>query len=228
MRLAKYLAACGEGSRRACEAVISAGRVSVNGAVAISPAIDVDPQKDVVLIDGRRAEPRAKVYYAVNKPTGYTSSRDDKHAEFLVTELVPADPPVWPAGRLDRETSGLIVLTNDGDLTQRLTHPSFEKEKEYMLTTDSAFTLDQLGEARAGVVLDDGDFAPDLIEPAGGGAYRIVVHEGRKRLIRRFAAYFGKGVRRLERVRISRLTLQGIEPGEYRKLSKDEANSLIC
>lgn len=227
MRLAKFLAACGLGSRRTCEKLIADGKVKVNGAKIESPATDINPEKDIVELNGHQVAEREKVYYAVNKPTGYTCSREDRHADYLVNELVPADPPVWPAGRLDKETSGLIILTNDGDLTQRLTHPSYEKEKEYILTTDSAFTLDELSEARAGVILDDGYFAPDRIEPAGGKSYRIVVHEGRKRLIRRFAAYFGKRARQLERIRIAGLELTGIETGEYRILSKDEAASLV-
>lgn len=227
MRLAKYLAAGGVGSRRACEKAIAAGRVSVNGTVIDRPATDIDPASDIVQLDGRQVKQKEKAYYAVNKPAGYTCSRDDTHAEHLVTELVPSDPPVWPVGRLDRETSGLIILTNDGDLTQRLTHPSYEKEKEYVLTTDSAFTRDEIAEARAGVVLDDGNFVPDQITPAGGKSYRIVIHEGRKRLIRRFAAYFGKRVRQLQRIRIAKLELAGIASGEYRVLTPEEALSLL-
>lgn len=226
MRLAKYLASCGLGSRRKCERLVEEGRVFVNGKPADRPATNIDQTVDIVTFDGGVVKPKEKVYYAVNKPAGYTCSRDDQHADRLVTKLVPKDPPVWPVGRLDRETSGLILLTNDGELTQRLTHPSYEKEKEYLLTTDSPFSRDEFGEAKAGVTLDDGLLKPDLIEPAGGKTYRVVIHEGRKRLIRRFAAYFGKNVRKLERIRIAGLELGDLEEGDYRTLSDEEASAL--
>ncbi|MFA5866416.1 MAG: pseudouridine synthase [Actinomycetota bacterium] len=227
MRLAKYLASCGLGSRRDCEKLIEQGRVSVNGQTALTPATNIDQAVDKVTFDGVVVAPKGKIYYAVNKPAGYTSSRDDKHADRLVTRLVPNDPPVWPVGRLDRDTSGLILLTNDGELTQRLTHPSYGKEKEYLLTTDTAFSNDELSEARAGVVLEDGLLKPDFIEPAGGKNYRVVIHEGRKRVVRRFAAYFGKSVRRLERIRIAGLKLDDLEEGDYRSLTAEETSSLL-
>jgi 23S rRNA pseudouridine2605 synthase len=172
--------------------MIEQGLVAVNGAMVKKPATEIDPAKDKVTAEGRPIEVRERVYYIIYKPKGYTSSRGDKHADKLVTELVPDDPPVWPVGRLDRDTTGLLMLTNDGDLTQRLTHPSYRKEKEYLLSTDTRFSDDELSEARAGVPLVDGMFIPDLIEPAGGKSYRVIIHEGRNRLLRRFAAYFGK------------------------------------
>lgn len=227
MRLAKYLASCGLGSRRDCENLIAQGRVSVNGKPVTASAINVDQGADKVRVDGAVVTPKEKVYYAVNKPAGYTCSRDDKHADRLVTQLAPKDPPVWPVGRLDRETSGLILLSNDGELTQRLTHPSFEKEKEYLLTTDSLFSQDELAEAKAGVILEDGSFKPDLIETAGGKTYRVIIHEGRKRVIRRFAAYFGKNVRGLKRTRVAGLALGDLEEGDYRSLTREETAALL-
>ncbi len=228
MRLAKYLAACGLGSRRDCENLIEQGGVSVNGKPVTAPATNVEQGIDTVTVNGAVVEPREKVYYAVNKPAGYTCSRDDKHADRLVTQLVPKDPPVWPVGRLDRETSGLILLTNDGELTQRLTHPSYEKEKEYLLTTDSPFSKDELAEARAGVTLEDGLLKPDVIESAGGKTYRVIIHEGRKRVVRRFAAYFGKSVRGLERIRLAGLGLGDLEEGDYRSLTAEETSALLA
>jgi 23S rRNA pseudouridine2605 synthase len=226
MRLAKYLAAAGHGSRRACEEIVRRGVVKVNAEVILDPAFGVDPEQDAVTVKNVPAMPREHVYYALHKPIGYTSSRGDKHAERLVTELVPADPPVWPVGRLDRDTSGLLIMTNDGALTQTLTHPSYAKEKEYLLTTDTRFTLDQLAEARAGVVLADGPLAPDRIEEAGGKTYRIVIHEGRKRVVRRFAAYFGKKTIKLVRVRIDGLELDDLPDGDYRILTPSEIAAL--
>lgn len=226
MRLGKFLASCGRGSRRACESVVQSGVVAVNGDVKTDPAFDVDPGVDNVTVGGQPAVPRELVYYALHKPVGYTSSRDDKHAEHLVTELVPVDPPVWPVGRLDRNTSGLLIMTNDGRLTQRLTHPSFEKEKEYLLTTDTLFSPDQAAEARAGVVLEDGPLVPDLFEAAGGKTYRLVIHEGRKRIVRRFAASFGKKTTKLVRTRIGALRLDELPEGDYRQLTSDEVMAL--
>lgn len=226
MRLAKYLAAAGLGSRRSCEKLVASGVVAVNGSAVTDPAFGVDPDSDTITVEGRPAVPREHVYYALNKPVGYTSSREDKHAEQLVTQLVPSDPPVWPVGRLDRDTSGLLLMTNDGALTQTLTHPSFAKEKEYLLTTDTHFTPDQMAEARAGVVLADGPLVPDAFQPAGGKTTRIVIHEGRKRVVRRFAAYFGKKTIRLVRVRIGDLALGDLEEGDYRVLTAAEIASL--
>jgi 23S rRNA pseudouridine2605 synthase len=207
--------------------LVEAGRVSVNGKLAAGPATNIEPEIDTVTLDGTVVEQKEKVYYAVNKPGGYTCSRDDIHADRLITSLVPKDPPVWPVGRLDRDTNGLILLTNDGELTQKLTHPSYGKEKEYLLTVDSPFSPDQFGEARAGVVLADGFLQPDHFEPAGGKTYRIVIHEGRKRVIRRFAAYFGKNVRRLERIRLAGIKLDDLEEGGYRQLSSAEISELL-
>ncbi len=224
MRLAKYLAACGLGSRRRCERIIDDGHVTVNGERIISAATNVDPDCDEVAVRGTLVKPLEHVYYATNKPAGYICSRDDRHAKLLVTGLVPADPPVWPVGRLDRDTTGLIILTNDGELTQVLTHPSFQKEKEYLLTTDTYFTPDQMSEARAGVPLEDGMLVPDAFESAGGKTYRIVIHEGRKRIIRRFAAYFGKKTAKLARTRIGGVDLGDLPLGDYRPLTEDEVN----
>ncbi len=227
MRLAKYLASCGRGSRRACEQIVRSGVVAVNGEIITDPAHNVDPEADKVTVNGEEAAPRELVYYALHKPVGYTCSREDKHAAHLVTELVPADPPVWPVGRLDRDTSGLLVMTNDGRLTQQLTHPSFEKAKEYLLTTDTGFTPDQAAEARAGVVLADGPLVPDRFEPAGGKTYRIVIHEGRKRVVRRFAAYFGKKTTYLARTRIGSLELGELPEGGFRVLTSAEVEGLV-
>jgi 23S rRNA pseudouridine2605 synthase len=220
------MASCGIASRRGCERIIDDGHVTVNGEKVADPAMDVDPDKDEVLVKGIPAKPSELVYYALNKPAGYTCSRDDKHAKLLVNQLVPAHPPVWSVGRLDRDTSGLIVMTNDGALTQILTHPSYEKEKEYLLTTDTRFTDDQISEARAGVPLEDGMIVPEAFDPVGGKTYRIVVHEGRNRLIRRFAAYFGKKTTKLSRTRIAGLDIGELESGDYRPLTPEELKSL--
>lgn len=225
MRIAKYLAASGLGSRRKCEELVAQGRVRINGTIVGSPAEKVDPDSDVVEFDGKKVSPQRLVCYALNKPVGYTTSTKDAHAEKLVTELVPAEPPVWPAGRLDKETSGLLIMTNDGVLTQRLTHPSFEKEKEYIVTTDRDLSEFEVGRIQRGVVLEDGPVRPDLFEQAGERTYRIVIHEGRKRIIRRLFASFKTRVDKLERIRVGRITLDDLKPGRSRELTKTEIES---
>lgn len=220
------MASCGIASRRGSERIIDDGHVTVNGVRVMDPALDVDPDKDEVLVGGEPAKPTELVYYALNKPVGYTSSREDKHAKLLVNELVPSRPPVWSVGRLDRDTSGLLIMTNDGALTQILTHPSYEKEKEYLLTTDTHFTDDQASEARAGVPLEDGMIIPEAFEPVGGKTYRVVIHEGRNRIIRRFAAYFGKKTTKLSRTRVAGIELGDLESGDYRVLTPAEIKTL--
>jgi len=226
MRLAKYLASCGLGSRRSCEDLIKAGEVELNGQFVTRVESDIDTENDKVLYRGGRIVPKKLVYYLLNKPSGYTSSRQDIHAKLLINDLIPKNPPVWPIGRLDRETSGLIILTNDGELTQKLTHPKFEKEKEYVINTDAILNKNEVEKIKAGVILDDGLIRPDLFEMNKDGSYRIVIHEGRKRIIRRLIAYFGKKVIRLKRVRIDSLELNDLRDGEYRILSDREISLL--
>ena len=226
MVIAKYLAACGLGSRRACEPLIKDGRVSVNGETITDLAIRIDPVVDEVAFDGKTVKQRELVYYLLNKPVGYTCSRSDTHADKLVTELVPGNPPVWPVGRLDRETTGLIILTNDGDLTQALTHPSRLKRKEYILQTDRPLSAEQVLQAQTRVILEDGPLSPDELEVLETGRYRIAIHEGRKRIIRRLAAFFGRRVVSLERTAVDTLRLSDLKPGRYRELTGTEVATL--
>jgi len=226
MRLAKYLAACGLGSRRSCEKLISDGHVFVNEKVVVDVATEVEPNKDVVILNGRVVEKKPLVYYLLNKPIGYTTSRADSHAEHLITDLLPKEPPVWPVGRLDKNTSGLIILTNDGDLTQSLTHPKYMKEKEYLLETNEELSTDNLENIRGGVLLADGFIKPDLFIRMNNRKYKIVLHEGRNRIVRRLIAHFGKKVVLLERVRVASVSLGGLQSGKFRKLSKEEVMEL--
>ncbi len=198
----------------------------INGKPVESPAAKVEPEVDVVEVDGKRLEPQRLVYFLLNKPVGYTTSTSDPHAEKLVTELVPGDPLIWPAGRLDKDTSGLLIMTNDGAFTQRLTHPSFEKEKEYVVTIDLPLSGQDLDRMRKGVVLEDGPVKPDIVEQESEKIYRIVVHEGRKRIIRRLIGHFKRRVERLERIRIGDIKLEGVKNGAYRKLTEKEIESV--
>jgi pseudouridine synthase len=226
IRIAKYLAMCGLGSRRKSEEYVAQGRVEINREKVMSPTEKVDPKIDTVKVDGRTVKPKHFVYYAVNKPAGYTTSTQDAHADQLVTELVPGDPPVWPAGRLDKDTTGLLIMTNDGGFTQCLTHPSFMKEKEYLITTDKPLSASDLDRIRKGIVLDDGPVKPDLFKRIDENRYRIVIHEGRKRIVRRLIAHFKRQVKELIRIRIGELELDALKTGEYRKLTDREIQSL--
>lgn len=226
MRIARYLSVCGLGSRRACESLVKDSRVSINGNIVTDLATRIDPAADEVTVDDEPVTPRELVYYLLNKPTGYTCSRSDAHAEKLVTELVPSDPPVWPVGRLDRETTGLIILTNDGELTQRLTHPSRLKRKEYILQTDRPLSAEQVLKAQTGIILEDGPVSPDEFEVLKPGLYRIAIHEGRKRILRRLAAFFGRKVVSLERTALDVLRLDDLKPGHNRELTGTEIAAL--
>lgn len=225
VRIAKYLASCGLGSRRKCEELVSAGRVSVNGVQINTPATGVE-DGNTVMVDGKEVRPMTLVYYLLNKPAGYTSTVADAHAKRLITELVPAKPPVWPVGRLDRETSGLIIMTNDGELTQRLTHPSFAKSKTYIATVDRPLSDRQLHELAGGIVLEDGPVRPDKLKPLTGGNYEVTIHEGRNRLVRRMFEHFDRRVMSLDRTTMGSLTAGKLQPGEYRELTTAEIERL--
>ncbi len=231
MRLAKHLAHAGVASRRAAEALISEGRVVVDGEVVTDPARDVGEATHVE-VDGRAlagAEPR--VVYVVNKPLGVVSTAQDTHGRPTVVELVddadPTHPRLYPVGRLDADSSGLILLTNDGELANRLTHPRYEVPKTYRARVGGGRVGDDAVRAlRRGVVLDDGPtavarvrlLAPDLVE--------LTIHEGRNRQVRRMCEAVGHPVLALERVAFGPLRLEGLAPGAYRRLSEAEVERL--
>jgi 23S rRNA pseudouridine2605 synthase len=227
MRIAKYLASCGLGSRRFCEELILSGRVKINKKQITTPALNIDPETDVVSVNDALVKPKELVYYLLNKPIGYTSSRFDEHAKKIITDLLPQEPPIWPVGRLDKDTSGLIILTNDGDLTNRLTHPKYQKEKEYLITLDLPLEKGEIEKIKNGVELEDGWIKADSFEVLSEKKYRIIIHEGRNRLIRRLINSFGKEVVSLERLRLGPLTLGDLGVGRYRDLTKSEISELI-
>jgi len=224
MRIAKYLAKSGLGARRKSELYVKNQEITVNDTLVTDLSYDVS-DKDEVRIKGELVKPLPLVYYALNKPSGYTCSLGDKHAKRLISELVPNEPPVWPVGRLDRETSGLIILTNDGDLAYRLTHPKFEKEKEYEVVLDKPLTDNELRELKTGITLEDGEIRPDSLV-YDGQKYLITIHSGKKRLVRRMFGYFNRTVTGLVRIRIGRLHLNKLKPGEWRELNEKEMELL--
>jgi len=231
MRLAKHLAHCGVASRRAAEALIAQGRVSVEGQVVTDPARDVQEHSRVTL-DGRPlAGPERRVVYALHKPVGVVSTARDTHGRRTVVELVPANGlRLYPVGRLDIDSSGLILLTNDGALANRLTHPRFQVDKAYRVRLRGGPVTEQaLRRLRSGVALEDGITAPARVRRVGGPGSDVIeltIREGRNRQVRRMCEAVGHPVRALQRVRFGPLRLNGLESGAHRRLSGAEVERL--
>ena len=225
-RLQKALARAGLGSRRACEELIADERVAVNGVVA-TLGDRVDPEVDEVVVDGAVVGVRpGLVHYVLNKPAGVVTTADDPQGRPTVVDLVPAEPRVHPVGRLDLDTEGLLILTNEGELTHRLTHPSFGVDKEYLAELDSNPPRAALRRLREGVDLSDGRTAPARVSLVGDRLLRITIHEGRNRQIRRMCEAVGHPVERLVRVRIGPLRDAQLAPGEWRTLTDSEVRAL--
>jgi 23S rRNA pseudouridine2605 synthase len=228
MRLAKYLAHAGVASRRAAEKLIADGRVTVDAEQVTDPARDVGEQS-LVSVDGRPlpgAEPR--VVYALHKPVGVLSTASDTHGRPTVVELVPSGGlRLYPVGRLDADSSGLILLTNDGELANRLTHPSFEVPKTYRARLGGgplgAQTLQAL---REGVPLDGSPTAPARVRRVRGSLIEVTIHEGRNRQVRRMCEAVGHPVLELQRIAFGPLRLGGLEPGAFRRLGAREVERL--
>jgi 23S rRNA pseudouridine2605 synthase len=225
-KLQKVLAAAGVASRRVCEELIMNGRVRVNGEVA-GVGARVDPEVDVLEVDGALVSTRTDlVHYLLHKPVGVVTTVKDTHGRPTVVDLVPAAPRVFPVGRLDVDTEGLLLLTNDGELTHRLTHPSHGVEKEYLAEVTGTPSRGALRQLREGVELDDGRTAPAKASAVAPGVLRIVVHEGRNRQVRRMCEAIGHPVTRLIRTRIGPLTDTTLGAGEWRALTPDEVAAL--
>jgi pseudouridine synthase len=230
-RLQRLLARAGYGSRRACEELIVEGRVTLNGNVAILGDRG-DPSKDEVRVDGLEVnlDPNVR-YLAVHKPAGVVTTMHDPQGRPDMREYLPPDGPrVFPVGRLDRDSEGLLLLTNDGDLANGLTHPRYGVEKEYLAEVEGLPTPRHVGLLRRGVELDDGPASAANAWVAGRsgdrGAIRVVMTEGRKREVRRLLAAVGLPVVRLVRVRIGPVRLGTLGPGERRELTLDEVVAL--
>jgi 23S rRNA pseudouridine2605 synthase len=225
-RLQKVLAQAGIGSRRHCEELIADGIVTVNGRMA-TLGDKVDAATDRIEIDGVPIGTRpGLVYFLLNKPAGVVTSAGDPHGRRSVTDLVPVEPRVFPVGRLDQDTEGLLVLTNDGELTHRLTHPSFGVEKEYVAEVEGRPSRGALRRLREGVELDDGMTAPAKATLVEANVLRITIHEGRNRQVRRMCESVGHPVVRLVRIRIGPITDRQLAPGEWRPLTTDEVRAL--
>jgi 23S rRNA pseudouridine2605 synthase len=225
-RLQKVLALRGWGSRRVCEELIAAGRVTVNGEVAVLGR-RVEIETDTVEVDGVQIGLSPDlVYYLLNKPAGVITTASDPQGRQTVIELVPAEPRVFSVGRLDADTEGLLLLTNDGALANRISHPSHGVEKEYLASVDGNVGNNLLRRLREGIELDDGITAPARASQISPGLLRIAIHEGRNRQVRRMCEAIGFPVQRLVRVRIGPLRDSTLAPGEWRELTADEVRQL--
>jgi 23S rRNA pseudouridine2605 synthase len=225
-RLQKVLARAGIASRRGAEELIAAGRVRVNGAPA-QLGQRVDAERDRIEVDGALVGVReGLVHYLLNKPAGVVTTASDPQGRATVVSLVPGEPRVFPVGRLDADTEGLLLLTNDGDLTHRLTHPSFGVEKEYVAEVSGRPSRAAVRALREGVELDDGRTAPAQVALVEPNVLRITIHEGRNRQVRRMCEAIGHPVVRLVRTRIGPLTDRRLRPGRWRELTTAEVRAL--
>ena len=225
MRLAKYLAHSGVASRRRSEELIAAGRVRVGGGVVRDPALAVDASSGVE-VDGRPVAPETPEVWAVNKPVGVISTAREPGARTAVVELVDSARRLYPVGRLDADSSGLILVTNDGELANRLMHPRYEVPRTYRAALTRSPSKAELSRLRDGVELDDGRTAPAEVRRLAPRTLELTIREGRNRQVRRMIEAIGHRVRALERVRIGPLRLGRLAPGTSRRLKAAEVDRL--
>jgi 23S rRNA pseudouridine2605 synthase len=228
VRLAKFLAHAGVASRRGAEEIVRAGRVSIAGTVVTDPARDVDADSGVA-VDGRFLEGvEERMVFVVHKPSGVLSTARDTHGRKTVIDLVPGrGARLYPVGRLDADSTGLILVTNDGDLAQRLTHPSFEVPRVYRATVHpSPVPESALRALREGVDLDDGRTAPAKVRQLKPGVLELTIHEGRNHQVKRMCEAVGHRVRTLTRVRFGPLRLDDLPEGAHRRLKQAEVEAL--
>jgi len=227
VRLQKYLAHAGVCSRRAAETLIQGGEVTVNNRVVTELGTRVDPESDRICVKGKeiRAEEK-RVYLALHKPVGVITSCNHGDAK-VVTDLVDVPERVYPVGRLDQDSSGLLILTNDGRIHHRLSHPSFDHEKEYRVRVAEAIPSSALARMEAGIRLKEGKTRPCRIRREGKDGFIIVLQEGKNRQIRRMAQAVGHDVRTLKRVRMAKIRLGQLKSGQWRHLSDGEVRELL-
>ncbi|HVH51560.1 MAG TPA: pseudouridine synthase [Gaiellaceae bacterium] len=224
MRLNAYLARAGIASRRAADELIKAGRVRVNGEPGqLNTFVGAT---DRVEVDGTEVFPQKLTYLLLHKPAGVVTTARDPHGRPTVVELVPREPRVVPVGRLDADTTGALLLTNDGPLAHTLAHPRYGVEKVYEVDLDRDPNDEALRALAEGVDLDDGRTAPARVRRLGRGRIELVLHEGRNRQVKRMLEAVGHPVVRLHRSAYAGLTLAGLEPGVYRELTRDEISAL--
>jgi 23S rRNA pseudouridine2605 synthase len=232
VRLQKVLAAAGVASRRACEIMISEGRVEVNGRLVLEQGTRVDPDRDVIRVDGSRIPPpRRHQYLVLNKPRGVVSTMAEPSGRRTLAEFLTGRERLFHVGRLDTDSEGLLLLTNDGEFAHRLAHPSYEVPKTYLAEVAGVVNQATLWRLRAGISLDDGPVRPSSVTLVSTGTDRslikITLHEGRNHVVRRTMEAVGHPVRRLSRTGIGPVRLGSLKVGELRDLTRDELGGLL-
>jgi 23S rRNA pseudouridine2605 synthase len=222
LRLQKFISQAGIASRRRAEELIAAGKVRVNGKIIREMGTKVDLTKDLVEIDGKKIEAQKMIYLIMNKPVHILTTRHDPQNRRTVYDLIPNElrNVIWPVGRLDFDTEGLLILTNDGELTQDLAHPSAEHEKEYEVVLDKPLSIGRTKKLSEGMIIDGKKTAGAKIKTRGSTVY-ITISEGRNRQIRKMFSAFGYKISSLKRIRIGKLELNGLQLGKYQFISKD-------
>ncbi len=232
MRINKYLALCGVASRRKSETFIVDGKVKLNGKVVTNLSTNVNTKKDKVELEGKELSlPSNYVYYKLNKPKGYLCTASDDRGRKTIFDLVKSETRLFSIGRLDYDTEGLIILTNDGDLAQKISHPSHETEKEYIVKIEGTILESELAVLRAGIV-ENGVKMPkakvELLEVVNNNAkLSVTIHEGQNRQIRRMFEAINKPIKMLKRIRIGNIKLGGLQRGEYKPLNEFELYELL-
>jgi len=227
MRLQKFLSAAGVCSRRKGEALILSGRVTVNGERITTLGIQVDPDADQIAVDGNPAVLKSEhVYLALHKPEGYVTSCDHP-GEKIVLELVDSDRRLFPVGRLDKASTGLLLLTDDGRIHHRLSHPSFDHEKEYEVTVDKPLTQGVLKKLARGLMIQDKKTRPAKVKKLSTNRFLIILQEGRNRQIRRMVGKVGHTVKQLKRIRVAHIQLGKLKKGSWRHLTTNERTQLL-
>lgn len=230
IRLNRFIANSGICSRREADTLIAAGVVTVNGEVVTELGTKVNIHDDDIRFNGERLKGEEKVYLVMNKPAGYVTTASDPHASKTVVDLVKNCPTrVYPVGRLDKNTTGVLMLTNDGEIAERLTHPSYDKKKIYQVILDKALEQEDYEKILSGITLNDGDVKADELEYIDEGDKRklgIEIHSGKNRIVRRIFESLGYNVKALDRVYFAGLTKKGLKKGEWRYLTEGEVNIL--
>ena len=230
IRLNKYISNSGVSSRREADKIISDGLITINGEVVTELGRKVSLDDDV-RFDGNRLNPEKKVYLLLNKPRGFVTTLDDPHAERTVMQLIQnaCTERIYPVGRLDMQTTGVLLFTNDGELAKKLTHPSYEKKKVYHVHLDKDFLQEDLEKISKGIELEDGFIAADdiqMFDPDHANQVGIEIHSGKNRIVRRIFNHLGYNVEKLDRVMFAGLTKKDLPRGRYRFLTSQEINFL--
>lgn len=230
VRLNKFIASCGIAARRKADELIKEGRVTVNKTTVYEPGIKINSGNDVIRVDGKFIKEKSSfIYILLNKPRGYITSTSDEKSRKTVLDLVKVKERIYPVGRLDYDSEGLLLLTNDGELANKLMHPKYGTEKTYLVKLNKAITEDTLQKLRTGVKIE-GRFTEkakvNVIPGSSNRQIKITIHEGRNRQVRKMLETVGLFVRRLKRINYGNLNLKGLPPGAWRSLTRIELNTL--